>query len=207
MARTALILKLWVQDGEQVNQLCTPHLCPSTCAQTLSRSKHTSLLDVSFNYNVRVIIGCLQPTPVEQLPVLAGIPPAELRRRAAGLVLARRAMDTDHLLPHTITREETQPRLNSRRPFATSEKDLLSTTVPKEKKGHWIVRLWSAEWQASTSRLREYITSPSRSSPGSDLPRQAWVKLNRLRTGVGRFNADLWRWGLSKTPACNCGTD
>ena len=41
------------------------------------------------------------------------------------------------------------------------------------------------EWHLSTSRLREYITSPSSSSPGSDLPWQAWVKLNRLRTGVG----------------------
>ena len=152
------------------------------------------------------ITGCLQPTP-EQLPVLAGIPPAELRRRAASLALARRAMDPDHLLHHTITREETQPRLKSRRPFATSGKDLLSITLPNETKAHWIARMWSVEWQPSTSRLGEYITSPSRSSPGSDLPRQAWVKLNRLRTGVGRFNADMWRWGLSKSSACDCGTD
>ena len=54
-------------------------------------------------------------------------------------------------------------------------------------------------------RLRKYITSPSRSSPGLDLPRQAWVKLNRLRTGVGRLNADMFRGGLSKSPACDCG--
>ena len=45
-------------------------------------------------------------TPIEQLPVLAGIPPAELRSRAASVVLARRAMNPDHL-NHTITREET----------------------------------------------------------------------------------------------------
>ena len=77
----------------------------------------------------------------------------------------------------------------------------------KETKVHWIARMRSVEWQPSTSRLREYITSPSRSSPGSDLPGQAWVKLNRLRTGVGRFNADMWRWGLSKSPACDCRAD
>ena len=116
-------------------------------------------------------------------------------------------MDPDHLLHNTITREETQSRLKSRCPFATSWKDLLSTTLPNETKAHWIARMWSVEWQLSTSRLHEYITSQSRSSPGSDLPWQAWVKLNRLHTGVGRFNADMWRWGLSKSPACNCGVD
>ena len=77
----------------------------------------------------------------------------------------------------------------------------------QKKKAHWIGRMWSAERQLSTSRLREYIISPSKSCPGSDLPRQAWVKLNRLCTGVRRFNADMWRWGLSKSPACDCGAD
>ena len=116
-------------------------------------------------------------------------------------------MDPDHLLHHTITREETQPRLKSRRPFASSGKDLLSTAPPNETKVHWIARMWSAGWQPSTSRLREYIVSPSMCCPGCDLLRQAWVKLNRLRTGVGRFNADMWRWGLSKSSACDCGAD
>ena len=68
--------------------------------------------------------------------------------------------------------------------------------------------MWSAEWRLSTNRLREYIISPSRSCPGSDLPRQGSLgQLNRLRTGVGRFNADMWRWGLSKSPTCDCGAD
>ena len=65
------------------------------CAPTWSRSRHISLLDVSLNCTLRTITGCLQPTPVEQLLVLAGIPPAELRRRAASLALARCAMDPD----------------------------------------------------------------------------------------------------------------
>ena len=173
----------------------------------LPMSRHTSLLDVSLNCTLRIITGCLQPTPVEQLPVLSGIPSAELRRRAASLALARRAMDTDHLLHHTITREETQPRLKSRSSFATSGKDLVSTTLPNETKAHWIDRMWSAEWQPSTSRLREYMVSPLKCCLGSDLPRQTLVKLKRLCTGVGRFIAYMWRWCLSKSPACNCGAD
>ena len=134
-------------------------------------------------------------------------PPAELRRQAASLTLARCAMDPDHLLHHTITREETQPRLKSQCLFATSGKDLLSTALPNEIKADWIARMWSAEWQLSTSRLREYVVSPSKCCPGSDLPRQAWIKLNRLCTGLGHFNAGMWRWGLSKSPTCDCGAD
>ena len=115
-------------------------------------------------------------------------------------------MYPDHLLYHIITREETQRRLKSRRPFATTGKDL-STALSNETKAHWIARTWSVEWQQSTSRLREYIVSPSKCCPGSDLPRQTWVKLNRLRTGVECFNADIWRWGVSKSPTCDCRSD
>ena len=75
--------------------------------------------------------------------MLAGIPPAELRRQAASLALARHAMDPHRLVLHTITtREETQPRLKSRRPIATSGKDLLSASLPNETKAHWIARMW-----------------------------------------------------------------
>ena len=86
-------------------------------------------------------------------------------------------------------------------------KDLLWTILPNETKAYWIARMWSVEWELSTSRLRGYIISPSRYCPGSDLLRQAWVNLNRLHTEVRGFNSDMWRWSLSKSPACNCGAD
>ena len=87
--------------------------------------------------------------------------------------------------------------LKSQRPFATSGKD---HPTQWDKGPLDSYRMWSVEWQPSTSRLHEYITSPSRSSPGSDLPRQAWVKLNWLRIGVGRFNAES-RLQLQSRPA------
>ena len=44
--------------------------------------------------------------------------------------------------------------------------------------------------------------------PGAELPRNTWVTLNMLnrgRTGVGRFNYNMHRWGLRPSTACVCG--
>ena len=37
------------------------------------------------------------------------------------------------------------------------------------------------------------------------LPRAACVKLNRLRTGVGRFYLSMHKWGLVPSQNCECG--
>ena len=37
------------------------------------------------------------------------------------------------------------------------------------------------------------------------LPRRAWIRLNRLRTGVGRFR--LHKWGMASSAACVCGAE
>jgi len=47
---------------------------------------------------LRIVTGCLRPTPADNLPILAGIQLAELRRNGATLSLARRAMEPGHLL-------------------------------------------------------------------------------------------------------------
>ena len=41
--------------------------------------------------------------------------------------------------------------------------------------------------------------------PPRTLPRTAWVRLNRLRTGVGRFRSRLYKWGMASSAACECG--
>ena len=37
------------------------------------------------------------------------------------------------------------------------------------------------------------------------LARTAWVKLNRLRTGVGIFHSSMHKWGLAPSPNFECG--
>ena len=36
------------------------------------------------------------------------------------------------------------------------------------------------------------------------LPRPAWVWLNRLRTGVRKFQSSIYEWGLAPTSICEC---
>ena len=38
------------------------------------------------------------------------------------------------------------------------------------------------------------------------LPRPNWVRLNRLRTGVERFQSSLHKMELAPTSICECGT-
>jgi len=49
------------------------------------------------------------------------------------------------------------------------------------------------------------VTDPTILQPSFDLHRQSWSLLNRFRTGQGMCRAILHKWGLVKSPTCNCG--
>ena len=53
---------------------------------------------------MRIVTECMRPTPADNLPILADIQPAELRRNEAKLSLACRAMEPGHLLHSALTR-------------------------------------------------------------------------------------------------------
>ena len=69
------------------------------CAPVWCCSAHTCLIASVLNDALRIVTGCLHPTPTDHLPVLSGIQPAELRRLGATLSLAHRgSLDPDHIL-------------------------------------------------------------------------------------------------------------
>ncbi|XP_072039193.1 uncharacterized protein [Amphiura filiformis] len=74
------------------------------CAPVWSRSHHTHQVDTGLNEAMRTVSGCLRPTPTEQLPVLAGIPPPDIRRKAASVAIALRSEEPGHLLHDTLSR-------------------------------------------------------------------------------------------------------
>jgi len=88
-------------------------------ASAWRRSAHTNLTDPAINDAMRIVTGCQRPTPADNLAILAGIQPAELRRSGATLSLARRAMEPGHLLHSALTRPPSgnARRLKSRHPF------------------------------------------------------------------------------------------
>ena len=64
---------------------------------------------------------------------------------------------------------------------------------------------WKTEYCENASRLRAFVPETGARPVGMGLPRAAWVKLNRLRNGVGRFHSSMHKWGLAPSPNCECG--
>jgi len=100
--------------------LALVHSIAEYCVPVWCRSAHTRLIDPAINDALRIVTGCLRPTPVDNLPILASIQPAELRHRGATLSLGRRAMEPGHLLHSALTRPSgaAARRLKSRHLFA-----------------------------------------------------------------------------------------
>jgi len=136
------------------------------------------------------MIGCLRSTPFSFLPILSGITPSETRRSASCLRLYTKALNPKHLLHETLYLKPFPKRLRSRKP-------------PRS-----FVEMLSINGEPTTpihAALQSFIPAFGPQPPGCDLPRNAWVQLNRLRTGVGRFSANMKLMGLCGTDWCECG--
>ena len=105
------------------------------CAPVWCHSAHTRLIDSVLNDALRIVTGCLRRTPTDYLPILAGIQPAELRRRGATLSLANRAtLNPDHILHEQLVGKQNahQGRLKSRRPFVPAAQKLLDSLTESD---------------------------------------------------------------------------
>ena len=180
------------------------------CAPVWCRSAHTCLIDSVLNDALCIVTGCLRPTPTDHLPVLSGIQPAELRRLGATHSLDHRgSLDPDHILYDLLSgssNKTRQVRLRSRRPFVPGAQNLLDNLARLSiSASGWTNHKWNAEYCENASRLRAFVPETSARPVGMGLPRAAWVKLNRLRTGVGRFHSSMHKWGLAPSPNCEYG--
>ena len=206
-----LVCSGWGADAKTL-RIATLSLVYSTaeyCAPVWCRSAHTRLIDSVLNDALRIVTGYLRPTPTDHLPILSDIQPAELRRMGATLFWAHRGfMDPDHILYGLLSgsSDTRQVRLRSRRPFIPVARNLLDNLDRLSIcASEWRNHKWNAEYCENASRLRVCVPETGVRPVGVGLPRAAWVKLNRLRTGVGRFHSSMHKWGLAPSPNCECG--
>ena len=146
---------------------------------------------------------------MDDLPVLLGIQPTELRRIRATQSLAHRgSLDPDHILYGLLSEssDTRQVRIRSRCPFVPAARNRLDNLARLGiRASEWTNHEWKTEYCENASRLRAFVPETSARPVGMGLPRAAWVKLNRLQTGVGRFHSFMQKWGLASSPNCECG--
>ena len=152
------------------------------------RSAHAALIDVPLNDDMRLVSGCLRSTPLIVLPYLSGIQAPQDRRDEACQRLLAKSAHTNHPLHQVLHTSPAPTRLKSRRPLRPYAESLGAVDPPPVP-----------------AILQPYLSTWSAHPPGHQLPRRAWVQLNRLRSGVGRFAALMSAWGLSATDHCICG--
>ena len=209
--RRVLEAACWLRLGAGATTLRTTtlalvHSTSVHCASVWCRSAHTRLIDPVINDVLRIVTRCLRPTTADHLPILAGIQPDELPRKGATLSLACRAMGPGDLLHSALTRPLSSDarRLKSRHPFIPAAQ-LISSSDNNIRAAHWVDHQWNAEWADNPTRIRIFITDTG--NHPECLPERAWVRLNRLRTGVGRFRSCLYKWGMASSAACECGAE
>ena len=161
------------------------------CAPVWCCSAHTRLIDSVLNDALRIVTGCLCPTPTDYLPILAGIQLAELRWLGATLSLAYHgSLDLDHILYELLagSPDGHRERLKSRRPFVPAARKLLQDLTKLDIRAtQWTDFKWSTEYLDCSSDLRAFILRASTRPMGMGLPRSSWVRLNRLWAVVGCF--------------------
>ena len=136
-------------------------------------------------------------------------PASELRRLGATLSLAYRgSLNPDRILYGLLSgsSDTRQVRLRSRHPFMPAARNLLDNLARLGiRASEWTNHKWKTEYCGNDSRLRAFVLRTGARPVGMGLPRAAWVKLKRLRTGVGRFHSSMHKWGLALSPNCECG--
>ena len=127
--------------------------------------------------------------------------PAKLRRNYVTNKISHHAwVNKEHPLQSLVPDPQSlrpQP-LKSRHPFYRH-------AAEHHNCDHDIVEAWNEEWTKHQRPKQLAITPDATAPPGSDLPWKLWVILNRLRAGVGRFGAEMHKWGLRTSASCACG--
>ena len=159
-------------------------------------SAHAHKVDPVLNDACRAITGCLQPTNVENLYLLAGIaPPAVRRSVTAQREREKQVYDNRHPLHgHNLSRK----RLKSRNSFIHARDELIQSPSTRR------LEQWSQHLQSVPHRLPQ---TPSEClASGASGTWTEWRCLNRVRTKMGRCKHNLrkWKYTDEDDTTCDC---
>ena len=104
------------------------------------------------------------------------------------------SLDPDHILYELLAAlpDAHRERLKSRRSFVSAARRLLHHLSEMDIcAAQWTDYKWSTEYLTNTSDLRAFIPKTTTRPMKMGLSRSSWVRLNRLRTGVGRFQSSM----------------
>ena len=156
------------------------------------RSCHAKKLDPALNNSCRHVTGYLKPTNTNNVHVLAGIAPPDIRRKVASSEeRLKQTSDEKHILHG---QQPATRRLKSRKCF-------LSHTLPlNSSKPAARLQMWKDRFIADPSTPSMNICPAEALPPGAGASWLQWKSLNRLRTGVGRSKVDMAKWGYHNGP-------
>ena len=161
-------------------------------APVWARSSHAQKLNRELNSACRAVTGCLKPSNVEDLYLLAGIAPPDIRRDVCAWV-EKTKQETNEA--HSLYGQNpAERRLESRNCFLCSVKP--ADFPPK------VIR-WLRRLQAIPHRA--IVNIDESLAKGFDRPWRSWRCLNRLRTGFtcSKEQRQRWRYYEGDT-ACEC---
>jgi len=160
------------------------------CAPVWWRSAHTKTHRCTFKrVDARYHWLLIRSTPSSFLPILSGITPPETMRSAYAWYFTPKP-SIRNIFYTKLCLKPSPKRLRSRKPLCS------------------FVELLSINGEPTTlfpAALQSFIPAFGQQPPGCDLPRNAWVQLKRLRTGFGRFAANMILMGLCGSDLCECG--
>ena len=165
-------------------------------APVWARSPHVQKLNTELNSACGAVTECLKPTNVEDLYLLAGIAPPDIRRDVcARMENTKQETNEAHSL---YGQHPAERRLKSRNCFLRSVKpaELSSKII---RCNEWLRRLQTRPHKV-TVNLRESLAR------GYDSPCTMWRCLNRLRTGFTCSKEQRQKWGYFEGDVtCECG--
>ena len=204
-ARNIIIRKLanlGVQGNDtQTSCLALCYSATEYACHVWARSIHAHKLNPALHDCCRIISGCLKPTNLDSVHILAGIAPPHIRRTVVcRMERTRQTTDARHQL--FVHHQPAASRLKSRKSFMRTVTALDSSASSSR------LRLWKDSLTDVPAAIKMGLEVAESLPAGSGEDWLCWRALNRLRTVMGRAKTVTRRWGYldnAQSVDCDCG--